>query len=149
MTHPQPNYAPPAQPPAKKKRRWPWVIVAILAFGFFINAVSGPGARDTGSNSPATSSNTARDSGGNTAPAAGTVDPLTTDGQWLVGSEVEPGVYRVARADGALMTQWRRCSDVTCAIGEGALDFGGPGLVEVLPTDYALYVNGAVLTPMN
>jgi hypothetical protein len=154
MTNQQPA---PTPQTSKKRRKWPFVVGAIIAIGVVISIANG------GSNTPATvSANTpettsvpnrirgAEEYPATNAAAPAKVDPLTHDGTWFVGSEIQPGTYRTAKAaDAAAMGYWARCSDAACEVGAGLIQNGmAPGLLEIAPTDYAVNLQGLVLTPV-
>lgn len=72
-----------------------------------------------------------------TGAAGATGDPYSSDGTWLVPSEIAPGTYRAAVKPGSFagMGYYKTCADYTCEIGtDGFIDNGllqGPGIVLV------------------
>lgn len=83
-------------------------------------------------------------------------DPLTDDGMWLVGDEIQAGNYRVT-SDDRFGGYWARCADAECAIdmdgdeSTGLIDNGfvtGSSIVHVGVSDFALEVRGVTLTPL-
>lgn len=153
MTHVQtPETAP------KKSRKWMLLGVPVV---LVIAAVAlGGGGEETAAKgseaAPAKSEAGVLPVAEYTAPVK-TMDPLTEDGTYLVGEEITPGQYRVTPDEGAWVSHWTRCADITCSpSGTGGvlgsiLDNGivtGPSFLTIEPTDVAVELNGVTLTPM-
>ncbi|WP_137873768.1 DUF2510 domain-containing protein [Rhodococcus sp. Q] len=142
--------------PTKKRRQWPWVVAAIVVAGLVITV------RADNDDNPRTT-RTADKAGSSSQPAqnqpiADVVDPLTTDGTYLVGAEIEPGTYRAQRAQNAPTGYWTRCSTIDCGIitnedgdkRSTVIDRGiiaSQGFIVIEPTDTAVELEGLVLTP--
>jgi hypothetical protein len=66
-----------------------------------------------------------------------TGDPYTSDGTWMVPSEITPGTYRVALTTGA-MGYSKICADYTCEIGTSGFIanelYRGPGILVIPAT---------------
>lgn len=141
--------------PAPKKRKvWPWVVgvLAFLLLAFVGCTAMTVSAVDDVVSKPSVN-----------APAfesedQGPVDPLVTDGTYLVGSEIQPGTYRVVPAENLFgeMGYWARCADLACEVDMDGLDstglitneiVQGPGFLVVEQTDVAVELRGLVLTP--
>lgn len=137
--------------PTKKRRQWPWVFASVFAAGILISATldnSTPAPR-TADTWPTPAQN---------QPIAEVTDPLTADGTYVVGTEIQPGTYRVQLADDARIGWWTRCAKVDCTrttnaegrerssiLGQAAVNSQGYLVIE--PTDTAVELYGLVLTP--
>jgi hypothetical protein len=68
--------------------------------------------------------------------AQATPSPYTSDGRWLVPSEITPGTYRVTPTSG--MGYSEVCADYTCEIGTNGFisneNYRGPGIL-VIPSN--------------
>lgn len=140
-----------------KRRRWPLVIAAVFAVVLLIAAVGG-GNDDATTAAPEPAASVEAPVEEYTPPTA-TMDPLTNNGTYLVGSEIEPGTYRVEPATGTFSSgigYWARCADVSCSLqGTGGVTGGildnatvdGPSFLVIEPTDTAVQLQDVVLTP--
>ncbi|HLF44263.1 MAG TPA: hypothetical protein VJA46_12180 [Acidimicrobiia bacterium] len=72
-------------------------------------------------------------------PTTTTTIPTISSGVWVVGSEVEPGVYRVAG-------YWARLDDAVEIIDNDGVYDNGLGLVNVLESDAYIEVNGEMIS---
>lgn len=71
-----------------------------------------------------------------TTTAAPAVDPLSTDGMWLVGKDIPAGTYKVTPTS-EFGGYWALCSDLSCDVGVGMIKndlVNGPSYV-VIPAD--------------
>lgn len=78
-------------------------------------------------------------------------DPLTSDGRYKVGTDIEPGVYEYTPRKSDMPGYFERCADIACEIGtpgfiQNDLVFG-PGYLEILPTDAYIELSRLDLTP--
>lgn len=167
-----PQFAAPAgvMAPPKKKKKWPWIVGAIILVFVIAGVATGGGDKENTPAAPAAANVAeapAQNAAAPEAPAApapapkkaATRDPLTHDGTYLVGSEIQPGEYRVEVAKGAFGDTgfWSRCADKSCSLtGSGGtlgavIENGivnGPGFLTIEPTDTAVKLQSLVLTPM-
>ena len=78
------------------------------------------------------------------------VDPLSTDGTWLVPEEIKPGTYRTSLTESLGYAEL--CADATCKIGtSGFIEnyvFDGPGVLVIPSNAVTVKLNGIALTPM-
>ena len=86
------------------------------------------------------------------APASAAPSPYSSDGTWLVPSEIAPGTYRTALASGESMGYYATCADFACEIGTPGFitndNLRGPGIVVVPPNAVSIELRGLVLTRM-
>ncbi|MDG3015839.1 hypothetical protein [Speluncibacter jeojiensis] len=159
-----PQFDPYQPPPPPPKKKWPWVVggvgaLAVLALIVATGVILASG--NTGS-----SHSTAAGARSATAPAvAPPVAPpaqaaptsesarttsrgLPTNGILKVGTDIQPGEYRITPVD-ASGGYWERLSCVTgdfsCIIAND--NVSGDGYLSVLPSDVAVKVQGLELTP--
>lgn len=148
----------------RKRRRWPLIVGAAIVVLFGAAAIGG------GSDDEAPATVPAAAAAEDQAPAApapdqepehtapvDTLDPLTTNGTWLVGSEIQPGTYRVTPAEGMFaMPYWARCADFTCSMsGSGGVagailensTVTGPSFITIAESDVAVELQDVILTP--
>lgn len=140
-------------PTPKRRKVWPWV-VGVLVFIF----VAFAGCTATFSSAVDDALDTSRPNTTKNSSEDVIVDPLVTDGTYLVGSEIQPGTYRVAPAENLFseMGYWVRCADLACQVDMDGLDntglianeiVDGPGFLVIEETDVAVELKGLVLTP--
>ena len=119
-----------APPPAKKTRRWPWILGIVAAFVFGnmtgnaastttpTSAASAPSLRPAApANDDTSSAETAEAA---EAPPSGPEAGTIPQGEWLVGDEVAPGRYRSA---GAVEGIVELCSAATHDADGGVLEW--------------------------
>lgn len=79
------------------------------------------------------------------------LDPLTTDGTWLVPGDIAPGNYRVQVVSN-FGGYSEVCGDLACEIGtRGFLGnelYNGPGVLVIPPDAVAVKIARITLTPM-
>jgi hypothetical protein len=154
--------APAAAPKVKKQRRWPWAVGG-LVLGIILGASGG------GSDDPKPAANTAAAAATPaptvtvTAPAAAAAPAPTVtvtaaapapapaaepagakttvgNGQWLVGSDVEPGTYKSPATDGGLC--YADTNDGEGNINQQEVTPEGPTVITVSKKDKVFKVNG-------
>lgn len=79
------------------------------------------------------------------------VDPLISDGTWMVPSDIKPGTYRTAVKPGSKSSFWQLCSDLACKYPDGYIDNDvseGPGVVVIPPNSVSIELDDIILTPM-
>lgn len=86
-------------------------------------------------------------------PVKAPMNPLETDGTWLVPEEIAPGTYRTSLNDGIFAVGYAKvCADDACQIGTpGFIDndvFNGPGILVVPPNAVSVEINNITLVPM-
>lgn len=93
--------------------------------------------------------------GGPLAPAPKTQapsDPMSTNGTWMVPSEIPPGNYRTQMHSGETVGYSEVCADIACKIGTpGFISndlYDGPGILSIPETAVAVKIKNIVLTPM-
>jgi hypothetical protein len=100
--------------PARRRRRWPWVIAGVVVLLFLVSALSNrsdpaPATPQTSAGSPIVpATTTTRVPTPVTTTAAApvvAVGPKTSfgEGTWVVGEEIEPGTYRTTGAAGGFI----------------------------------------------
>ena len=139
-------YPPPyaAQPAPKKKRRWPWIVGAILLLFVVVGVASG-GDEQTTQNRPGTPSGVTSGSGGAAAQAPAQQDaPAQPEGAfgpgtYEVGVDIEPGKYKTAGGGTLGSCYWARLKDTNgeldSIIANGNAQ--GPTTVTISKTDGA------------
>ena len=92
---------------------------------------------------------------GSLAPAPKTQapsDPMSTNGTWMVPSEIPPGNYRTQMQPGETGGYSEVCADVACEIGTpGFISndlYDGPGMLSIPENAVAVKIRDIVLTPM-
>jgi hypothetical protein len=160
--NPQQYSMPPQQPfvpPKKKHKKTPWLIAigALAVIGIATGAThSGtPTAAPVASTAPAYPVIATVDAPAQvfttTEAPAPKLDPLSTDGMWLIGKDIPAGTYQVTPKS-SIAGYWALCSDLSCDIGEGMIKndlVDGPSYV-VIPADAkAIKLQRVTLTPAN
>jgi hypothetical protein len=88
--------------------------------------------------------------GAGTAGATG--DPYSSDGMWLVPSEIAPGTYRAAIKPNMFDSGYYAvCADYACEPGPGMISNDymiGPGIVVIPPSAVSVELNNLSLTRM-
>lgn len=151
MTKPNPLLPQWDAPPSKPSTRWKWllgtvvgmVLVLLVANSFDWNSGG------TASEPTRTVMNAPAETAQADVPDSGPADPLTTNGIYKVGAEIQPGTYSFTiRGDRGYFA---RCSDPNCDAGEGMIAndvfWEGTGYLEVLATDAYVDLKGLTLTP--
>lgn len=79
-------------------------------------------------------------------------NPLTDDGVWVVGEQIQPGTYAVKPDDDAFGAYWARCSAVACDPFSSTAPSvilnsmpTGPEFITIDPTDVAVELRGVTL----
>lgn len=78
------------------------------------------------------------------------VDPLSTNGTWLVPSEIGYGTYK-ATSTSDIFGYWALCADLACQPGPGMIDneiVDASGYIVIGPDAVAVELDDVVLTPM-
>lgn len=75
------------------------------------------------------------------------VDPLSTNGTWLVPSEIGYGTYKVT-ATSDWLANWTLCGNKSCSDIIQIEIVDGPGYIEIGPDAVAVELDDVVLTPM-
>jgi len=75
------------------------------------------------------------------------VDPLSTNGTWLVPSEIGYGTYKVTPTSDFL-ANWTLCGNLSCSDIIQIEIVDGPGYIEIGPDAVAVELDDVVLTPM-
>lgn len=78
------------------------------------------------------------------------VDPYSSDGDWLVPSEIVPGQYK-ATSTGSIEGYVAVCRDLDCAIGAGMIKnylVDGPAYITVPANAVKIHLERVTLTPM-
>jgi len=79
-------------------------------------------------------------------------DPMSTNGTWMVPSEIPPGNYRTQMQSGESVGYSEVCADIACEIGTpGFISndlYDGPGMLSIPETAVAVKIKNIVLTPM-
>lgn len=84
-----------------------------------------------------------------TTPVAAPVDPYSTDGEWLVPGEIQPGQYKAIQ-DGTFSGYVAVCADLECEIDMDGSD--ATGLIDNYTVDGQAYVTvpqGAMKVELN
>lgn len=134
-TNPAPSA--PAPTPAAKHRKWPWILVGVIALLVIIGIV----------NAPTTTSSTPAPPAPASAPAP--VGPPATsfgDGTYSVGTDIAPGTYHTTgpTANSPMGCYWARSSDNsgnTSSIIANNLGHG-PATVTISPADASFQTDG-------
>ena len=156
----QAPYGAPTPPPAPKKhRRWPWVLLVVVVVLGVIGAFNGSGDKEPESAAAFVAATPAEVyvPPTFTAPTARMVpakpaeppSPLTTDGTYKVGAQIQPGDYSYALSSST--GYWATCSDITCDPFGGMIDndfvTAGTGYLTISPSALYVQLRGLDLTP--
>ena len=78
------------------------------------------------------------------------VDPLSTNGTWLVPQDIPYGTYRTTPTSD-IVSYWALCADLACQPGPGMIQneiLDGQGFIVIGPDAVAVELDDVVLTPM-
>lgn len=84
------------------------------------------------------------------APAAPAADPYSSDGDWLVPTEIVPGQYK-AVSTGSIEGYVEVCATMDCAVGAGMIKnylVDGPTYITVPPNAVKVHLDRVSLAPM-
>lgn len=76
-------------------------------------------------------------------------DPLSTNGTWLVPSEIAYGTYKVTSTS-SMFGYWALCADLACQPGPGMIQneiVESTGYIVIAPGAVAVELDDVVLTP--
>lgn len=163
---PPPNYygATSLVAPAKRRRRWPWIVLGVLGVAVLIGVINGPRTAPSSVGAGPIAANTTQAAvpaatplaaAPPAAPAAAPAPagPVTTvgDGEYQVGVDVAPGRYKTPGPDpsGAFpLCYWERdkndSGDFNSIIANDL--FKGPGVVTVRAGEFAKLTGGCTWT---
>ena len=79
-------------------------------------------------------------------------DPMSTNGTWMMPSEIPPGNYRTKMQPGETGGYSEVCADIACEIGTpGFISndlYDGPGMLSIPESAVAVKIKNIILTPM-
>ncbi|CAG9621055.1 hypothetical protein [Sutcliffiella rhizosphaerae] len=142
------------------KKWWVWLIAVIIVIGIAIGGTedpvaesgSTPASTDTQNNqNDSSDNNDSSDDGEDTNEEGATEEPsgqTFTNGTYLVGEDIEAGLYRAVATGFAGMAYVERASDVSMEFDDiiANIVLTGDGYVEILEGDVAVKIQGAELT---